>query len=406
MKSSDDDKSVENILLIVPWSLDLVGGVNRVVTNLYGEYLRNNTFRPIILINSWEHPTETYKPESGRDTIYLLLQGLPYRTKTPLKEIVTFVMRWPVTLLRLYRLLRNHRIDIVNPHFPGLYLIHFAVIKILLPNSFRFIVSFHGSDIKIMEESSYYASIMGWILKRADAITVPCNALGDQIKNIFPNINFKIHCIYNGIDQNKWLYGQNNSNILPEILRDNPFVLHVGSFQHVKGQDILIRAFRILHDRYPGMYLLLTGGDGSVLENVKKGILDFGLLESAFILTNVNHDDIPYLMEKASLIVLPSRSEGFPLVLLEAGMSNRAVIASRVGGIPELIRDGETGLLVPPEDHLQLAAAMIRIVENDVLRKHLADGLFNEVSTGFSWKKTAEEYAKISTTMQDVPPPP
>lgn len=383
-------------LFVVPWDLEHPGGVNEVVINLYRQFVRRNLYRPMVLIPSWEHRTERYQRKSGFEILHLRLQEFPQILFTRPKEIITFALRWPITLWRLYSLLRRHEISVVNPHYPGLNLIHFAALKILFPAKFKLVISFHGSDVMTMENSTYYTLIMKWILLRADTITVPSNALMDRLVAIVPKIKCKILGIYNGVDQEKFRSEHSSSSLLPQQLQDKPYILHVGSFERVKGQDVLLQAFKLLNDCCPEMHLLLVGRSGSLLNEIEKGIEILGLSGHVFILTNVKHDDIPALMKGASIIVLPSRSEGFPLVLLEAAMSNCAVIASRVGGVPELIKDGENGLLVEPENHAQLASAMAQLVTDSKLRNLLAEKLSDVVSEGFSWERTAKGYSKAA----------
>lgn len=383
----------DGCLLVVPWDLEHAGGVNEVVINLYRQFVRNNLCRPMVLIPSWEHRIEQLQCESGRKTLRLRLQEAPRIGLAQSKEILAFALRLPITLWRLHALISRHGISVVNAHYPGLHLIHFALLKIFHPRKFRFVVSFHGSDVTAMETSKRYASVMKWILLKANVLTVPSDSLATRLTTVAPRTNGKIKRIYNGVDQDKFLRDYMTSQLLPLQLRDKFFVLHVGSFERVKGQDILLKAFKKLNEQHPEMHLLLVGRNGSFMGEVERIIEVLGLSEKVYILTNVKHEEIPALMKSAYFIVLPSRSEGFPLVLLESAMSNRAVIASRTGGIPELIRDRENGLLVDPENHDQLASAMAEMVADSQLRNRLAEKLTNTVSMGFSWEKTAREYA-------------
>ena len=84
---------------------------------------------------------------------------------------------------------------------------------------------------------------------------------------------------------------------------------------------------------------------------------------------------------------MPSLKEGLPYVILEAGLAGLPVIASNVGGIPEIIEDEKDGLLVPPANPEELAAAIKKLVENKILRENLAKNLMKKSPKNFRWKK-------------------
>ena len=93
------------------------------------------------------------------------------------------------------------------------------------------------------------------------------------------------------------------------------------------------------------------------------------MTKKVLFLGGVNHENIPELMSAADIFVLPSLSEGFPLVLVEAMASGLPVIATNVGGLPEIVKEGETGFLVPSQDSKQLAQRIIRLIGDNELRQ-------------------------------------
>src|ERR1700676_4588392 len=97
-------------------------------------------------------------------------------------------------------------------------------------------------------------------------------------------------------------------------------------------------------------------------------------------------------MAQADLFGLPSRSEPFGIVLLEAGAAGLPVIATRVGGIPELIEDGLTGVLVPPDDLVALEGAMRRLLTDITDANRLAQAWHKKVITTWSWERTCRQY--------------
>jgi glycosyltransferase involved in cell wall biosynthesis len=137
-------------------------------------------------------------------------------------------------------------------------------------------------------------------------------------------------------------------------------VLFVGALERVKGVDVLLDAWRLIRDRRPGARLVIVGR-GSMETEVRRRAAGEPDVE---IVGPVPREALRELLDAARVVVLPSRSEGLGRVALEASARARPVVASRVGGIPELVEDGETGLLVQPEDAAALAAAVVRILDD------------------------------------------
>jgi len=131
------------------------------------------------------------------------------------------------------------------------------------------------------------------------------------------------------------------------------------------------------------------------METLSGLIRELGLGSRVIMYENLSHQRICAFMQRALLFILPSRDESFGIALLEAGAMSVPVIASRIGGIPEIIIDGESGLLVQPEDPLQLSDKIVELIENAERRKSLAMSLNKRVIERFTWKRAYHEYLRI-----------
>lgn len=149
-----------------------------------------------------------------------------------------------------------------------------------------------------------------------------------------------------------------------------PRVVCVGNISGNKGQAVLLDAVRILQVRYPGLRATLVGRDftrGRFFRDARRRGLG-GTFEAVGFVTDVGRH-----LEAATVLVLPTlRREGMPTAILEGMRAGVAVVASRVGGVSELVEDEVTGLLVSPGDPAQLARAIARLVEDPDLRERLA----------------------------------
>jgi glycosyltransferase involved in cell wall biosynthesis len=155
----------------------------------------------------------------------------------------------------------------------------------------------------------------------------------------------------------------------PSALPEQPCFLFVGVLERYKNVDGLIEAWRRVARLEPTARLRVVG-DGSLREGVLA-------LTDEIPFRTIWHrrlppDGVATAIDRASVLVLPSRSEGLPRIALEALERGRPVIGARTGGIPDVVRDGENGLLVEPEDASSLIAAMVRLAGDRVLLHRLA----------------------------------
>jgi glycosyltransferase involved in cell wall biosynthesis len=140
-----------------------------------------------------------------------------------------------------------------------------------------------------------------------------------------------------------------------------PRLLCVGRLVPIKGHDVLLRAFAQARDAVPGLELELAGS-GELEGELRRRVNELRLGDAVKFLGLVSSTE-PHF-EAAAIVVVPSLGEGFGMVALEAMERGRAVIASDVGGLPEIVVDGETGLIVPRGDHQQLAAALAELASD------------------------------------------
>jgi len=150
-------------------------------------------------------------------------------------------------------------------------------------------------------------------------------------------------------------------------------ILFLGRLERAKGVfDLLEAGARIVRTASgPSPLRLVFGGEGDV-QALRRRAAELGIAERIELLGWVGPDRRDAELAKASVFCLPSHAEGLPMSMLEAMAARKAVVATRVGGIPEAVRDGVDGLLVPPRDEKALAAALARLLQDAALRETLA----------------------------------
>lgn len=172
--------------------------------------------------------------------------------------------------------------------------------------------------------------------------------------------------IYNGVDLTEFSPGQ-GIRLPPEfgVPDTAPVVTVVAALRAPKGHEVAIRAWRRVLDHVPDAHLLIVG-DGVESGRLQQSAID-NAVEARVIFAGVR-GDIPTLLRASTLVALPSFTEALPTALIEAAACGRAVVASNVGGVPEVVRHQRTGLLVPPGDEACFGAAVVELLLDDARR--------------------------------------
>lgn len=209
-----------------------------------------------------------------------------------------------------------------------------------------------------------------------------------------PFIKNKLVKIYNGIDTNIDFYDK--SIALKDLVKNQintenkTILLSIGELHKNKGYDLFIPHLKDLNKYF--VYLII--GNGEEKENLEKIIKENNLQDKVYLLGRIEE---AYRYVKASdVFLLPSRTEAFPYVLLESGLGQSTIMASKVGGISEIIIDNETGILFDINNRAEVLDKLNNLIGNRDLREKLALSVHDKVKADFSLdkmiKKTLEIY--------------
>lgn len=385
----------KSFVFVVPWPVDSVGGVNEVVLNLALQLARTSLWRPVIVISRWDVGPSPI-PVRGCEVVHMRLRD-PL-SAGGLRGSLAALACWPFDSYRLLQFLRSRNAAVVNVHFPGLNAGPLFILKLFRLFQGKLLLSFHGSDLTAMAaEPGWKQAIWRRIIKLADAAIACSRDLAGGIRSFAPAA--RVEMIPNGADLSLF------TRRPPSEFRGRS-ILHIGKYEHKKSQDILLQAFRLVLEDIPSARLVLVGASGPALPQTRQIIDSLHLEQHVSVNVDVPHHRIPEFMSQADLFVLPSRSEPFGIVLLEAGAAGLPVIASRVGGIPELLDHGSTGLLVEPEDVLGLATAMKGLLLNRGEAIRLAQAWHEKATLDWSWEKTCGRYLSLIETLDSPSLPP
>jgi len=143
------------------------------------------------------------------------------------------------------------------------------------------------------------------------------------------------------------------------------------------------------------MCVITGGGDLTETLRLRRLAYRLGVHDSLIMLGHVSHEKMPHVYSISDVVVLPSLREGTPLVLLEAMACGKPVVATRVGGIPEIVKHGENGLLVRPKDIEGLSKAILTLLEDPDLREEMGKKARRRAVKEFDWDIKADEVIRV-----------
>ena len=226
----------------------------------------------------------------------------------------------------------------------------------------------------------------------ADAYIVVSSALKEFCVKNFSIPRQKIWVIRNGVNLNLTLSSPEELRKSLRLKENNMVIGTIARLHREKGIDLLIRAFQALAKEFPELRLVIVG-DGEERENLEA--LSKNLrLEDKIIFTGFQETPERYL-EVFEIFALPSRIEAMPITVLQAMSLGRAIVATKVGGIPELIEDNQEGLLVEAEDQFLLTRAISRLVKDQNLRKKLGEKAKARAIKEFGLEKMLSSYREL-----------
>jgi glycogen synthase len=187
-------------------------------------------------------------------------------------------------------------------------------------------------------------------------VTANSKALLAEAHGLFPEISSMSSVIYNGLD---------SPDIPVEPLPlERPRLVCAGRLVFDKGFDMALAALASLVERFPTLQMTIVG-DGPARVQLQQQAIELGLGKAVTFVGWVDPGQISSFMKSATIVIMPSRwEEAFGLVALEAALMARPVVATRVGGLPEVVVDGETGLLVQKDDSGALAGAVAFLLDH------------------------------------------
>ena len=314
-------------------------------------------------------------------------EGVPGLQFEPVEVPPYPLFREPQYLLALSntiaRVAEESRLDIVHahyavPHATAAYLAGqmLASARAVVP---RVVTTLHGTDITLVGSDASYKRVVAFSIERSDTVTAVSDSLRDDTVAAL-GVQQDIRVIPNFLDCA--VYRRRFDRALRAQLCPqgcNSLVLHVSNFRPVKRVDAALEVFRRIRQKVRARFVLI--GDGPMREEVERLAASYSLMDDV-VFAGEQRDLVPWL-SVADLFLLPSAQESFGLAALEAMACAVPVVASRVGGLPEIIDDGVTGFLRPPEAVDAMADCAIELLTDRAQHGSFARAAVHTVQSRF-----------------------
>jgi glycosyltransferase involved in cell wall biosynthesis len=381
-----------NILIIVPWDQEF-GGVASVVGNL-AAYLRGKKHDVSFLHPGHQNIIRKKNTKWGFPGYQLRLR-VPLVKGHSVRSLIAFLVFFPLTLLQIVYLLLSLKIDIVNVHYPSAEFFYSAICRRLL--GIKLVTSIHGADFFPAGKPRENIPICTrFLLSSSDCIIAPSNSFLLDFMNLFPSLRTRGHFIHNGIN-----IAEMNPLPQKEEHKDgNKYLLCIAAQNEKKGIDVLLHAFSKIRADHSSLQLLLVG-DGPLRKKHKEMADALGLQNGVRFLGDRGRQEVVKLLHGCELLVLPSRAEPFGIAVIEAMACRKPVVATRVGGIPEIIEDGKSGILVEPDDTDSLTKAITYVLKDETVKAYLAANGYERVCANFLWEHAGAKYEKLFSSLSN-----
>lgn len=297
----------------------------------------------------------------------------------------------PAVILKLSRIIRDTGVDVLHTHDWGVFLESglAAMVrrKVVCVHTVHGPYMSYGSGVAARLKRTLRHFLEKWVALRFSCICPVSDMIGEYIISDIGIPRKRVSTVHNGIEQG------GGEPIAQGAHGDKPIrLIAVGRLAAVKNYSLLLRAVAKLRQKQPGVELVMVG-DGPLRAQLERETASLGLQD--LVRFTGFCDQVDQLLGQADIFVVSSDYEGISIAMLEAMRAGLPVIATRVGGVPETVVDGETGWLVPPADEAALAGAISTLAADAACRKRMGLAGRDRVRQEFSVDAMLKKYSTI-----------
>jgi L-malate glycosyltransferase len=263
--------------------------------------------------------------------------------------------------VRMHEVVQAHSLELLHVHYAIPHATSAWIAREMLRAAgghIPIITTLHGTDITLVGQDPSFHAITKFSIERSDFLTAVSAFLRDETYRAFGCTGCAVEVIHNFVDPDVYDRARYEPTLRRRIAGSRAVLMHVSNFRAVKRVRDIIRIFARVRETIPSVLVMV--GDGPDRVHAEDEARALGIEHDTHFLGKL--DAVAPLLANADCFLLPSESESFGLSALEALACGVPVVASRVGGLPEVVRDGETGALRPPGDVDAMSRAALEIL--------------------------------------------
>ena len=296
--------------------------------------------------------------------------------------------------VRMHEVVRARQLDVLHCHYAIPHATSAWIAKEMLVQQggdIRVVTTLHGTDITIVGQDPSFHSITRFSIEKSDGLTAVSQYLRDETERAFGCTAARIDVIHNFIDPVVYDRGRHTPTLRRQFGDGRKVLMHVSNFRAVKRVRDVVGIFARVRAEMSSVLVMV--GDGPQRDDAEGEARALGVADDVYFLGKL--EVVAPLLASADLFLLPSQTESFGLSALEALASGVPVVGSRAGGMPEVVRDGETGVLCPVGDLDAMAGAALEILGNDRKWRAMSTLAASDARERFSRDQIVSEYERF-----------
>ena len=296
--------------------------------------------------------------------------------------------------VRMHEVVLTHGLDVLHVHYAIPHATSAWIAREMLyeaGGSIRIVTTLHGTDITIVGQDPSFNTITRFSIEKSDRITAVSEYLREETRTTFGCLSCQIDVIHNFIDPAQYERARHPMTLRQDIGDDRRILMHVSNFRPVKRVRDIVRVFARVRERMPAALVMVGDGPDRIAAELEARELRVG--GDVHFLGKI--DDVAPLLANADLFLLPSERESFGLSALEALASGTPVIGTRAGGLPEVVRDGETGVLCAVGDVDGMAEAALAMLRDRDRWRAMSAAAARDARERFAQEEIVSQYEAL-----------
>ena len=295
---------------------------------------------------------------------------------------------------KMVEVVENYSLDVLHVHYAMPFAASaYLARQLLLPRQLGVVTTLHGTDITVVGVEPAFFRITQFSIQSSDRVTAVSRFLKERAEETF-GITRPIEVIYNFVDSK--VFAPRKRTALKLAPPETRVLMHASNFRPVKNIPVVIQVFAEVRERMTAKLVMI--GDGPEKAHAEQLTRELGLERDVLFLGN--QDCMEELLPLADVFLLPSSSESFGLVGLEAMSAEVPVVASNIGGLPEVVEHGKTGFLHDPTHVAGFVNSVLKLLSNETLRRTMGRRARRVARERFSVDEMVGRYLRLYESLR------